>query len=896
MDAANRASAIARATAHSPYLAGLITRWPEIAEVFASRGADAAWAAVADIRFADDVGAALRQERGARWMIAALADLAGEWTFATVVGHLSHFADRAIDRALAQAFAERASGAVPAGFAVIALGKQGSRELNYSSDIDPILLFDPDIMPRRDRDDPGEAAVRIGRRMVELLSARTEEGFVFRVDLRLRPASEITPIVLPVNAAISHYESAALAWEQAAFIRARAAAGDMQLGQHFLSAIQPFVWRRALDFGQIKAIGDVSQRIRDHYSAGQAFGPGYDLKHGRGGIRECEFFAQVQQLIHGGRNPALRTPGTRDALAALAQAGHISDHQSQILSHAYTLYRTIEHRLQMIGDQQTHSLPHGTDALDAVARLHGLADGTALIATLAPHVAAVGALYDGMIGATHHAPAAAPQSGDALANFAAAAGFSDSAAVVKRIETWRSAKYRALRSPAALTAMEAALPDLLTALGKAADPMAALHRLDQMMAGMPSAINLFALLQARPDVLGSLVMILSHAPTLADALAHQPSLIDSLIDQRVMDATPDAAAILAQMQQACVDKPYEIVLDVVRQIVGDMRFQLGVQLIEGHADPLIVSRGYSDVADAALNTLCAATLAVFQLQHGVVPNSELMILALGRYGGQALTHASDLDLIYLFTGDYLAESDGPKPLGATLYYTRLAQRITAAMSVPTASGRLYDVDTRLRPSGQDGPLVVSVDSFERYHRESAWTWEHMALTRARVVFGSASAAVALNRVIRTILHMPRNTRTLIADAVQMRRDMAKHKPPNGPLDVKMGSGGLVDLEFALHATQLQHNRGFTPIIDDALDMLLRENLAPLAVVAAYPVLARLLVVLRLAAPNGIAASESQSVIACICKFANWDALMAAQQAAQATIAAWWQDVQTQEIA
>ncbi len=893
------ANAIARATAHSPYLAGLISRWPDVVAQFSELGPDTAWAAVDDIAFPNDVGAALRQERGVRWMVAALADLAGNWPLEIVVGHLSDFADVAIDRALKQAFAERANwvggSAAPVGFAIIALGKHGSRELNYSSDIDPILIFDPQTMPRRDRDDPGEAAVRIGRRMIELLSARTEDGFVFRVDLRLRPASEITPIVLPVNAAISHYESAALAWEQAAFIRARATAGDAQLGQHFLSAIQPFIWRRALDFGQITAIRDVSLRIRDHYSVGQAFGPGYDLKRGRGGIRECEFFAQVQQLIHGGRNSDLRAPATLDALSALAQFGHVSLEQAQSVANAYRLFRSIEHRLQMVGDQQTHSLPHGTDALDAVARLHGLANGTALVAQIAPHVAAIGAMYDDLIGEQQPPLPSVPQSDDAMASFAVTAGFPDGAAVAARIHTWRSGQYRALRSAAALSAMEAALPALIQALGQSIDPVSALNRIDQLIAGLPSALNLFGLLQARPDVLGSLMAILSHAPTLAEALGRQPALLDSLIDQRVMDVMPDAMAILAQMREACVGKPYETVLDSVRQAVGDLRFQLGVQLIEGHGDPMSVSRGYSDVADAALLTLANATITEFQNVHGSVPDSELMIIALGRFGGQALTHASDLDLIYLFTGDYLAESDGAKPLGATLYYTRLAQRITAAMSVPTASGRLYDIDTRLRPSGADGPLVVSVDSFTRYQKESAWTWEHMALTRARIVYGSPPARKHLESAISDVLHIARDSQKLIADAVQMRTDMAAHKPAKGPLDVKMGDGGLVDLEFALHVTQLWHGRGFSPNIDDALAMLIADGLVPADIAAqlqsAYGLLARLLVVLRLAAPDGTANRESHAVIAQICGAESWATLMVKKQDAQNIIASWWRGIQ-----
>lgn len=293
-DVSSRQSALDRLTANAPFLARLAELNPEDATRFLADGTDAALAAVTPPAIDDDIMRTLRLWRGRIALLLALGDLSGEHDVAKTTRLLSDFADRACDIALAAAFAERVPGEASRGLAVIALGKLGSHELNYSSDIDPILIFDPDSLPRRSRDDPDEAAVRIARRMVEILSARTADGHVLRVDLRLRPHPEVTPIVLSENAAISYYESEALAWEQAAFIRSRASAGDRALGAHFLAAIHPFIWRRSLDFRQLKEIGAMSDRIRDHFAQGQAFGPGYDLKRGRGGIREIEFFAQVQ--------------------------------------------------------------------------------------------------------------------------------------------------------------------------------------------------------------------------------------------------------------------------------------------------------------------------------------------------------------------------------------------------------------------------------------------------------------------------------------------------------------------------------------------------------------------------------------------------------------------------
>ena len=387
----NVAKAIARAQAYSPFLTGLIDRNADLMPLIRAGDFDDALAA-ALARSADSVGTALRKQRQGVALVTAIADLSDVWDLTRVTHILSDFADHALDQAIAAAIEERVPGAPNQGFAVIALGKHGGRELNYSSDIDPIFLFDPKTLPHRERDDVAEAAVRYGRRVIELLSALDGDGYVFRVDMRLRPSPEVSPIVLPVEAAIGYYESSALAWEQAAFIRSRVSSGDRALGEYFLNAIVPFIWRKSLDFGQLKNISAMTAQIRDHYAKGQKMGLGFDLKRGHGGIRECEFFAQAHQLIHGGRDPALRVPDTRAALTALAAAGPISAQEAETLSSAYTQLRIFEHRLQMHSDRQTHEIPANRDTADAVARLHGLTDADALIAAIAPITALVAAI------------------------------------------------------------------------------------------------------------------------------------------------------------------------------------------------------------------------------------------------------------------------------------------------------------------------------------------------------------------------------------------------------------------------------------------------------------------------------------------------------------------------
>ncbi|HLZ77994.1 MAG TPA: bifunctional [glutamine synthetase] adenylyltransferase/[glutamine synthetase]-adenylyl-L-tyrosine phosphorylase [Sphingomonas sp.] len=881
--------ALERARTHAPFLRRMAGREPAVVAALEGGDLEAALRLAAEPVAAEaTVAAQLRGERRRLALALAVGDLSGALSFEQVTGTLSAFADRALDRAIRAAILERTPDAVPQGFAALALGKHGSGELNYSSDIDPILIFDPETLPRRAREEPVEAAVRIARRVVELMQTPDGDGHVFRIDLRLRPSPEVTPLALPESAAITYYESSALPWERAAFIRARAAAGDVALGERFLAAIRPFVWRRALDFGAIREIRALSRRIRSHYQAGQRFGPGYDIKRGRGGIREIEFFAQIHQLIHGGREPALRAPATLDALAALGTGGRIDPADAVMLAEAYRLFRTIEHRLQMVEDQQTHSLPGDAAALDNVAQLDGRADGEALLAALRPHVERVGTLYDALDPPEDRA---LPTDQDRLVTAMAEAGFPDAMAAAARIAQWRGGGVRALRSPAAQAALEAVLPALVEALGVAPDPSTALNRFDDVVARLPSAINLFRLLEARPSLARLVGDVLSLAPTLADMLGRRPDLIDGLIDASALAPPPSVEALARRFAGTLADEDYQAMLDRVRREVGELRFAEGVQIVSAARDPLEVAGGYARIAEAALDALAQATVAQFEVAHGRIPGGELVILALGRFGGEALTHASDLDIVYLFTGDHLAESDGPKPLGATQYFNRLAQRVTAALSVPTAAGPLYEVDTRLRPSGGQGLLAVSLDSFARYQREGAWTWEHMALARARPVFGSASARGLLYRIIEETLHRHRDLAQMVADAVKMRGDIARHKPPAGPLDVKLMEGGLVDLEFVVHVTQLRHRTGFSPRLGEAIAMLVEAGLLPATINPAHDLLTRILLTMRLMSPTASEPGTAErSAIAHACGQADWAALLAALDEARQSVRAAWQRI------
>ena len=893
-------AAIERARRYAPFLARGLDRLPELAALLMSGdGGGALGYARSAGGKSDDVGQALRRERLALAVTLAVGDLAGAFPLARVMGELSTFADRALDAAILAAIRRRAPDADSAGFVALALGKHGAGELNYSSDIDPILLYDPRLLARRARDEPGEAAQRVARTVIELLAGHTADGYVFRVDLRLRPAAEVSPLAIGFDAALPHYESSALAWERAAFIRARSAAGDVAAGTEFLAAIRPFVWRKSLDFGAIDDIAKLTARIRADYDGPLRPGPGFDLKKGRGGIREVEFFAQTHQLIHGGRNPALRVRGTRAALDALADAGIVGRDDAHILGESYDRLRTVEHRLQMVADQQTHSLPVDGTALDGVARLDGMGDGAALVEELAAITAAVAVRFDRLVEPdSAGTPAPTLPDGAALIRLLRDAGMPDAEEHAARIAGWRDGKVRSLRSAAARAAFDAIAPELFAALAQAPDPARALTRFEALLIKLPSAVNLFRLLEARPALLDQLVAILILAPPLADELSRRPELLDTLIDRSAFDLPGDVEGLAARMRGGDPDADYEALLDRVRRIVGETRFTLGVQLINAARDPLEISAALARVAEAALVVCVDAAEAEFAHKYGRIAGGDLIVLGLGRFGGGALTHASDLDLIFLFTDTDGARSDGARALGATHYFNRLAQRVSAALSVPTAEGALYDVDTRLRPQGAQGPLAVSLDSFARYQTEAAWTWEHMALTRARPLAGPAQGQAAVTAIVRAALQQDRAPAALKAAVLEMRTDMAAHKPAAGPLDAKLLRGGLVDLEFLVHFLQLRDGIAFDPDLQVAIKLLMERGLLSAAVPEAAQFLARLLVAARMLASDGVEPPPSAgAALVRACRQDDMAGLLQSLAAARHAVAASWCKVfgQTLEI-
>ena len=408
---------------------------------------------------------------------------------------------------------------------------------------------------------------------------------------------------MPLRRAELYYQSEALTWERAAFIRARPVAGDMKLGAEFLEHVQPFIWRRSLDYTAVREIEDMSLRIRDHFEGPREFGPGFDLKRGQGGIREIEFFTQAHQLIFGGRDPSVRLPGTRGALTALAKADRIGAEDAAQLAATYEQLRNAEHRLQMRHDEQTHSVPEQKADREAFARLCGERSFASFAARMRPKLTDASARYEALVERAEHP--AVPR-GKKLAAWLAEQKIPARRELEALIGKWRQGSYRALRSEAAQRELEAALPVLVEAFGSLSAPQNALRRFDDFLSRLPTAVRFFALISANPPLAGLLSRVMGHAPLLAGKLGRRPELFDILIAADLEALKP--AAELESRLHSVVSRAQDLEgkLDAVRHWAGEQRFRVGVMLVEGKLDPLEAANGYSDIADAVVRVLLGA--------------------------------------------------------------------------------------------------------------------------------------------------------------------------------------------------------------------------------------------------------------------------------------------------
>jgi glutamate-ammonia-ligase adenylyltransferase len=808
---------------NSPFLGGAaVAEWDFLTQLV-KHGADPLFGHVLDTTLADNHGenraALMRRLRIAKRrvaLLAAAAELTGAWPLERQMAALSRFAEAALRAALRHLFRAAAdSGAMTladpddpeqdCGFFILAMGKLGAGELNYSSDIDLILLFDAARTPLRDRDAAQMFFTRLARELVRIVDERTGDGYVFRTDLRLRPDPRSTPLAMSVAAALAYYESVGQNWERAAMIKARPIAGDIPAGERFLAELQPFVWRRNLDFAALADIHSIKRQIDAHRGAGRIAIEGHDIKLGRGGIREVEFFAQTQQLIWGGRIRALRTRETVAALKALADTRRIDRATAERLTDNYRFLRRVEHRLQMIDDAQTHRLPADRDGLDHLALFLGYGDTETFVGELRDTLVSVERHYADLFedAPTLSGPGNLVFTGadDDPATLATLGrlGFAGPPAIAATVRDWHHGRMRATRSERAREILTELIPELLRIFGATAAPDPALMRFDRFLSHLPAGVQLFSLFKQNPGLLTLVADIMAEAPRLADELAGRPALLDAVLTTEFSAPLPDRAGLAADLAgMTAGTRDFEATLDLLRRWSNERRFQVGVQLLRRDLDGERAGTVLADIAETVLAALVPAVADDFARQHGRIAGGGFAVIAMGRLGSREMSLSSDLDLILVYDVAGAAEmSDGARPLAPSAYYGRLGQRVIGAITAPTAEGRLYEVDMRLRPSGESGPIATSIAAFAHYQRQEAWTWEHMALTRARPVAGDERLFAPVAAAIAAALARPRDPRTLVADVADMRRRVAAQHPRPTPWNLRNRRGGLVDIEFAV---------------------------------------------------------------------------------------------------
>ena len=823
---------------NSGYLSRLGLREPETLGAYFTSGpaavVDGAIAAALAVGQDHDEAAVLAALRIAKRRAAlgvALADIAGAWDLKAVTGALSRFADAAVQGALRflLSHAARRDGMVETdgarlevstGLTILAMGKFGAGELNYSSDIDLVVFYDEEKFPFAKRGDRRGAAVDLARGLVRLLAETTGDGYVFRTDLRLRPDAGMTQVAISLDAALAYYEAQGQNWERAAMIKARPCAGDPETGAAFLQAIAPFIWRRNLDFAAIEDIQSIKRQIHAHAGHGEIAVAGHNIKLGRGGIREIEFFAQTQQLILGGRHPQLRASATLDALAALAAHGTISRATEAEMAAAYRTLRSLEHRLQMIEDEQTHSVPRSDEGIAHIACFQGYDSAavfrqalTATLETVQGHYAHLFEREDELTDARGNLVFTGVEDDPETLGTLRAMGFGDPAHVSGAIRAWHHGRIRAMRSARARELLTKLLPAILKALASAADPDTAFVQFDRFLSALPSGVQLFSLFLARPEFLALLAHIVGATPRLANHLAREPATLDALLDADFLHSLPSRAALDEALARRLVGS-YEDMLDATRRFAREENFRVGVQLVEGAAEAEQAGPALAAIAETVITGLLPKVQDELAQSMGRIPDASFAVIAMGKLGGREMTASSDLDLVFIYDVPAGVEaSNGPKPLSPTLYFARLAQRLIAALTVHTAAGGLYDVDMRLRPTGNKGPAAVSLKSFADYHASESWTWEHMALTRARMVAGPAPLAKRVDAEIHRRLTAKPDRARIFADARDMREKVAAQYPGKSRWDLKYAPGGLIDIEFIAQILQLAHAHAAATILD-----------------------------------------------------------------------------------
>ena len=696
---------------------------------------------------------------------------------------------------------------------VFGLGKLGGGELNFSSDVDLVYAYAQEGESDDARPLAAEAYFsRLGQQLAKLLDEVTADGFCHRVDLRLRPYGNAGRVAWSFAALEQYFQREGRDWERYAWQKARPVAGDIAAGERFLETLRPFVYRRYLDFGALAGLREMKAMIAAEVARKDLAD---DIKRGPGGIREIEFLAQALQLIRGGREPALRERRLLPALDALVAAGQVAPQVGVALAEAYRFLRTLENRLQMHGDAQTHRLPADTEARARLAAGLGFTDWAGLRTALEARCERVSAEFDALLGQRRREADAGelsgywralPDAGEAQA--LVEAGFDDAAALDALLRDFVRAPGVRDLSDAVHARLDHVVPALLQAAAASVQPDAALRRVLALLQNILRRSSYLALLDERPAALARLVDVVARSGLLAERITAHPLLLDELLDARLSGPLPQRDGMQAECESAVAEAGDDIeqALRALNEKRQALSFRIALATLDGRQAAVESARQLAWLADAVVACVLRLARGEVERAHGTLAGARFAVLGYGSLGGEELGFGSDLDLVFLFDADANAQSDGARTLDAARWCARLAQKVVALLDTPTAGGRLYEVDVRLRPDGAKGLLVSSLAGFAEYQRERAWTWEHQALVRARFVAGDESLRDAFESIRTETLAKPRDPGALVDEVAAMRRKMRAEldRSDSARFDLKQGEGGLVDLEFLLQCLVLRN--------------------------------------------------------------------------------------------
>lgn len=812
---------------------------------------------------------ALRRFRNRHQVRIVWRDLTRQADLAETCRDLSDLADSCIDLAYHWLYGRlceqsgtpigRDSGQ-PQHLVILGMGKLGAGELNLSSDIDLIFGYPEggETAGARRSLDNQEFFIRLGQKLIKALDAVTVDGFVFRVDMRLRPYGASGPLVYSFDALEQYYQDQGRDWERYAMIKARVVGGNPHAGAALLEMLRPFVYRRYLDFSAIEALRTMKQLIRQEV---RRKGMADNIKLGAGGIREVEFIAQAFQLIHGGRDLALQQRPLLRVLGLLEQQGYLPPAVVAELGEAYRFLRYVEHALQAIADRQTQTLPDNPLDRARVAFIMGFADWEGFLSRLNAWRERVDWHFQQVIadpdeeGAEPVGPVgcqalwAEPWEPEMVARLLAEAGFADAETACRRLAGLRDANPVRSMQRLGRERLDAFMPRLLAMAAEQSDPDLVLERVLPLVEAVARRSAYLVLLTENPGALQRLVALCAASPWIAEQIARFPLLLDELLNEGKLYSPPQAPELVAELRERLMRIPED---DLEQQMEALRHFKLAHGLrvaaseIAGTLPLMKVSDYLTWLAEAILGEVLAIAWRNLVARHGRpqrrgggLCDPAFIIVGYGKVGGIELGHGSDLDLVFIHDGDPQAETDGAKPIDGAQFFTRLGQRIIHLLTTQTTSGQLYDVDMRLRPSGAAGLLVTSLSAYAQYQREEAWTWEHQALVRARCLAGCETLAEAFRSVREQVLGQPRDEAALRREVGDMRRKMrdnlgtatthggtAENAFAAGvPFNLKQDAGGIVDIEFMVQYAALAWSHRYPALLRYTDNIRILDGLA-----------------------------------------------------------------------